>query len=286
MAKRGLGRGLEALITGEVAGNKEQIVEVEVDRISRGAHQVRQKFDEEGLKELAASIAEHGVVQPIVVRPVGEGQYELVAGERRWRAGQLAGLKVIPAVVKDLSDRETTEMALVENVQREDLTAIEEARAYKLLMEEFGLTQEEVARRVGKSRVAVSNAVRLLGLPVEVQEMVEEGRLTPGHARVLAGLEDEKLVKVLADKVAGRGLSVRELERMARGWKEDRQRKRSAGESRHASELAEMEERLQSALGVKVKIKFDGSRGKIEIEYYSWDDLERVAELILGGSKW
>lgn len=211
---RGLGRGLDALIP-VVSEAGEELREIEIERIRPNPRQARESYDEEGLRELAASIEQHGLLQPIVVRPTDEG-YEIVAGERRWRACQLLGRKTITAVVRSYDDVQTAVALLVENIQRKDLSPLEEAGAYRRLIEEFGLTQEEVARRVGKSRATVGNTLRLLGLPPGVLALLKSGELTAGHARALLGLGDARLQEEVARQVVTKGLSVRQVEELVR----------------------------------------------------------------------
>lgn len=212
MAKLALGRGLSALIPETVTAREREVVEIDVARVKAGRFQPRLEFDAERLRELVESIKEKGVIQPIIVRPAG-GEFELIAGERRLRAAKALGARTLPAIVKNADDRQALELAIVENVQREDLNPIEEARAYRTLGEAFTLTQEEIAGKVGKSRAAVANAIRLLKLPEEVQDDIAAGRLTAGHAKVLLAAEDPRQQKALRDLIVARGLSVREAER-------------------------------------------------------------------------
>lgn len=272
--KRGLGRGLEALLPG---GPGEELRDVPVAEIRPNPRQARRQFDEEKLRELAASIEEHGLVQPVVVRPHGNG-YELVSGERRWRAYQALGREFIPAVVREMSDEEAAMAVLIENLQREDLNPLEEALAYRQLMDEFGLTQEEVARRVGKSRAAVANTLRLLGLPAEVQKLIEEGKIAAGHARALAGIEDEGEVVRLARRAAEEGFSVRVLEEEVRKRAGRPKRGRTAGTEDEELRLAA--EEVGRSLGTRVVIRGSRSRGKVEISYGSEDALWRVLDLL------
>lgn len=283
MVRRGLGRGLEALIPQEVE-LREQIVALELEKIEPNPRQPRRQVDEAGLEELAASIREHGVVQPIVVCQVGEGRYRLVAGERRWRACRLLGMTTIPAVVKELSDRESTEVALVENLQREDLNPLEEATAYQMLQEEFGLTQEEVARRVGKSRAQVANTLRLLQLPAEVQGYIEAGLLSAGHGRALLALAGEEQQVRLAQEIVRKGLSVREAEKAVR--REGRRRREMEARDAGEGEWAEIAAALAERLGTKVRVRGREGRGRIEVEFYSLDDLQRLLEILgVGGAQ-
>lgn len=284
MAKRGLGRGLEALIP--VAAGMEKaggVVSLAVEDIRPSRYQPRRRVGQEALEELARSIQEHGVVQPIVVRRMGDGQYELVAGERRWRACQVAGLTEVPALVKELTDREAMEMAMVENLQREDLTALEEARAYRALVEEFGLTQEEVAVRVGKSRPYVANMLRLLHLPEVVQSYLEQGLLSAGHARALLSLEQRAEQEEVARAIVAEGWSVRETEQAVRR----RQRGTTVSTSSRAPvrdqgswEFEHIEERLSEILGTRVTLRPRRTGGVLEISYYSAEDLDRLIEMM------
>lgn len=278
-----LGKGLEALI-GEGGGQGTR--EIPIEDISPGRYQARGEIDQARLEELAASIREHGLVQPVVVRPHGSG-YELVVGERRWRAARLAGLRTIPAVVRELDERRAMELGLIENLQREDLNPLDEAEAYRRLMEEFGLTQEEVAAAVGKQRSTVANALRLLALRPNVQSMIRAGQLSPGHAKVLAGVEDGVTQEALGMAAVRGGWSVRELEERVRRWREGRsagQRRtgRRAGPGQLDPGVREVVERLQAALGTRVHCRPGKRKGVLEIEYYSQEDLERILERITG----
>ena len=283
MGKKGLGRGLEALIP-DMGRQEAPVVEVPIDRIVPSSFQPRRQFDDEGMRELVESVREHGVLQPVVLRKKGE-RLELVAGERRWRAAKEAGLGTVPAVVRDVTDREAMEIALVENLQREDLNPLEEAEAFERLGREFGLTQEEIARRVGKSRPHIANVMRLLHLEKVVQELVRSGRLSMGHARALLGLQG-KLQERIAEMVVARGLSVRQTEELVRkagAGATGRKAKGTRSGERAAAEVLEIEGRLRLALGTRVRIVGDGARGRIEISYFSRDDLERIVEAIGGG---
>jgi ParB family transcriptional regulator, chromosome partitioning protein len=281
--KAGLGRGLEALIPkSEAAGPVAEFQMIPVDQIQPNPSQPRTRFDEAGLEELAASIKEVGVLQPIVVSP-GDDGYVLVTGERRWRAGKKAGLKAIPAVVRGVAGEGTLVEAVIENVQREDLTPLEEAHAYRQLLEEYGMTQEEVARRVGKSRPAVSNTLRLLQLPGAIQSMVDSGTLSPGHARALLGLEDQKYARYLAERAIKEGWSVRQMEDAVKLRRE----MGSAGGAPSGTvrelrpvEVIELEKRLQERLGAKVKINYRNEKGRVEIGFGSVEELERIYRLM------
>jgi ParB family chromosome partitioning protein len=293
MGKKGLGRGLEALLPAyQLMKEKSPVTELKVNSISPNSYQPRRQIDNEKLDELARSITEHGVVQPIVVRPLGEDRYQIVVGERRWRACQQLQLETIPAVIKEVDDQELSEIALVENIQREDLHALEEARAYQQLIESFGLTQEELARRLGKSRPLIANTLRLLLLPEVIQQYLMQELLTPGHARALLGLSGEEDQLQVARQVIEENLSVRETEervRLRQQQKEPEKKKSSAREPLAADYemvLRQMEERLSTVLGTRVKINARGQKGKVEIAYYSTEDLERILGLVLPGEEY
>jgi ParB family chromosome partitioning protein len=282
-SRRALGRGLGALIPGADVTPETGVVEIPVDQISPNALQPRVGFDAEPLAELEASIREHGVLQPVLVRPAPgrPGRFELVAGERRWRAASAAGLKTVPAILRHLDDRGALEAALVENLQREDLNPLERARAYRRLMGEFGLTQDAVASRVGRSQSAVANTLRLLGLPSEVQTSLEAGRITEGHARALLGVEiPEKLLEIWR-RVEERGLSVRETESLARkaGISREIRKRRTGG----TVEINNIQQMISDILGAPVRLRPrpDGS-GQIQITFHSSEDLERLIEIIRG----
>ena len=301
---RGLGKGLEALFgdaevtpipsegntrrTAQSADREEKaeekvtpaeggVIYVDINDIMPNASQPRKQFDEEKLQELADSIEKHGLIQPIVLRKAGKG-YEIVAGERRWRAARLIGLKEIPSIVKELTDEENMLLAIIENMQREDLNPIEEAEGIKKMIDTFGLTQEQVSLSVGKSRPYITNSLRLLKLPELVQQLTAEGKISMGHARALAAIKDEDKQIKLANRTAEEGLSVRQIEVLAQETKKPsrkpaKKKKKSADEKR-------VEEDLKNALGTKVNIKRTGKRGKIEIEFYSKEELERLIDLL------
>lgn len=276
--KPGLGRGLEALIpTDAESGDHPTYIEVPVDSIKPNPDQPRSRFDDETLNELAASITEVGVLQPIVVSRDEDGSLYLIAGERRWRAARKVGLTTIPAVVRGATGDTTLVEALIENVQRQDLTPLEEAHAYKQLLENTGMNQDQVAERVGKSRPAVSNTLRLLQLPGPVQRMIDSGSLRAGHARALLGLEDEKYAVYLAEKASREGWSVRQIEDAVR----DRREIDQPGAARKVKELRpveiiELEKRLSERLGSRVKINYRNQKGRVEIRFGSLEDLERI----------
>lgn len=281
MNRQALGRGLKALIPQAEESRGDEIRQIPVGSIQPNPYQPRREFDEEGLQELAGSIREKGVLQPITVRDTDQG-FELVAGERRWRAAQIAGLREIPALVRGLSDREVMEIALIENLQREDLNPIEEAEAYQVLMREFGLTQEEVAKAVGKGRPTIANRLRLLRLPDVVRQWVGGGKLSPGHAKVLLMLNEEGAIE-LGRRSVDEGWSVRQLEEYLQTKKTKAIRSRKSPKLTQQSPLLrEVEERLEGVLGTKVKIKDREGKGRIEVEYYSTEELNRILETIAG----
>ena len=258
----------------------ETVVFVSLDDIRPNSAQPRKVFDQEALQDLAASIREHGVIQPVLLRPAKTG-FELVAGERRWRAARLAGLKQIPAIVRELTDRQNMFYALIENMQREDLNSIEEARGMEEMMSTFGLNQEETAKTIGKSRSYVTNALRLLRLPQDVQDMVMDGRLSAGHARAIAGLEGEALQLEAAVKCVENGWSVRQVESYTGEQKKPAKRRKSRllGKNKD-KDLAAVEQQVTEALGTKVRIRGTEKKGKLELEYYSRGELERLIEIL------
>ncbi|MCR4440578.1 MAG: ParB/RepB/Spo0J family partition protein [Peptococcaceae bacterium] len=286
MTKSRLGRGLSALIPTESDAlvKDEPVTEIKLELIKPNSFQPRKSFDKDKLDELARSIQEHGVVQPVVVRPLGNGEYELVVGERRLRACQQLLLEKIPAVVKDLSDRQMVEIALIENIQREDLNPVEEAAAYKRLMEEFDLTQEEVAQRVAKSRSFVANMLRLLKLPQPVLEMLSSGQLTVGHVRPLLAVDNEEQQIKLAGEMIEKNLTVRDAEALTKKQVAEKPmdgKKNKGKENKLPPGILDLESRLRSLCGTKVRIKQMGEKGRIEIDYYSSDDLDRIVSIFL-----
>ena len=277
----GLGRGLDALIPS--ARDERGVLAVPVDRVTRNPSQPRGSFDDVHLGELAASIAAHGVLQPIVVRELADGGYELIAGERRLRASRLAGLETIPAIVRDTDDSGETslELALIENLQREDLNAIETARAYRELIDRFGLTHEAVARQVGKSRVAVSNSLRLLDLAPETRDAILDGRITEGHGRALAAITIPELQRAALNVVLERQLSVRQTEELVRRKREER----VPGTRRALShDLQEVEAQLRGVLATKVGIVRTRRGGRLVIDFYSDEELDRLYSIITRGA--
>lgn len=280
--KGGLGKGLDALFMDNETADS-GIVTLRLSEIEPNRDQPRKVFSEEALNELADSIREHGVLQPLLVRPLSTGGYQLVAGERRWRASRMAGLREVPVVIRDMDEEQAMEIALIENLQREDLNAIEEASGYKLLMERYGMTQEQVAKRVGKSRPAVANALRLLNLPPRVMEMVEEGEVSPGHARALLSFEDPEQMMDVAQKVRKGKYSVRDIEKMSKHPGEPAVEELTSAEAEdvwgsQAAFFTEMELALSGELGRKVKIARNGNSGILQIQFYNEDDLKELAQ--------
>ncbi len=280
--KGGLGRGLDALF---VDNSIEEIstantVKLRINEIEPNRDQPRKTFDEEALSELADSIAQHGVIQPLLVRPVSDG-YQLVAGERRWRAARLAGLSEVPVVVKELSDSETMEIALIENLQREDLNPIEEAEGLQLLIDTYGLTQDECAKRVGKSRPAITNSLRLLNLPKELSELVKNSLLSTGHARALLPIGDKEKMVSLADEIIKKGLSVRETERMVKMMLKNMEAKAEKRVKKRDTYYDEVELALGETMGRTVKVFVGkGNKGTLEIEFFGKEDLAKIAKAL------
>lgn len=280
--KGGLGRGLDALFADnsieEIASTS--AVKLKIMDIEPNRDQPRKIFDEDALAELADSIAKHGVIQPLLVRPMPDGSYQLVAGERRWRASRMAGLTEVPVVIKELSDDEAMALALIENLQREDLNAIEEAQGIKALMDTLSLTQDEAAERVGKSRPAVANALRLLKLPDSVIALVSDGKLSPGHARALLGFKNEQDIIETADLIIEKGLTVRDVEKLVK--KRNKEPKAEKPAARRASYYDEVELALTDFLGRKVKVgtKPGKESGVLEIDFFDKDDLTRLADAL------
>lgn len=281
--KAGLGRGLEALIPTESEnGDGPEFLQVAVDEVQANPEQPRSRFDDEALQELAASIKEVGVLQPIVVTE-GVTGYVLIAGERRWRAARQAGLTTIPAVVRGTAGESTLVESLVENVQRQDLTPLEEAHAFRQLLEDYGMSQDQVAEKVGKSRPAVSNTLRLLQLPGPIQTMVDAGHLSAGAARALLGLDDEKYASYLAEKAVNEGWSVRRVEdavRLRLEMESPRPTASKAVRQLRPVEIIELENRLSEHLDTKVKINYRNEKGRVEIKFASLGDLERIYRII------
>lgn len=280
MQRIALGKGLDALLP-EVKTEGENIREIKILEIKSSRYQPRRYFDPDKQKELVDSIKEKGVIQPVLVRPTKEG-YELIAGERRLQAAKTAGLDRVPAIVKDVVDSEVLEIALIENIQRQDLNPIEEADAYQRLIKEFHLTQESLAKEVGKDRATVANTLRLLKLPLKIQEEVSIGTISMGHARAILSLESEVEQLEACEKVIKKGLSVREVEELVKRMKKESVSRETSPTKELDVTLAACEEDLMRALGTKVKIKQETTgKGKIEIEFYSASDLDRIIEKII-----
>ena len=272
--RKALGRGLSALL-GTTETEPEQLREIDVDRILPNAHQPRRNFDEESLNELADSIRAHGVIQPIVVQPLPDNFYQLIAGERRWRAAQRAGLHRLPAVIRESGADSSLEIALIENLQREDLNPIEEAQAYEKLIVDFGLTQEEVARRVGKSRVTITNMLRLLRLPAEVQQWMAEDKITTGHAKALLSLSDLSAILDAAKKIIQGNYSVRQAEMLVSRFGKAGAKDGETAEVMDPNVKAAIHA-LEQALGTKVAIQESGGKGKIELHFFSLEEMHRL----------
>ena len=276
----GLGRGLGALLGDDVLkAESTGSLYLPISQVESCSSQPRKHFDEASLAELADSIREHGIIQPLTVRKLASGYYQIIAGERRWRAARLAGLQEVPVIVMEADDRKAAELAMIENLQREDLNPIEEAAGFQSLMETYHMTQEEAASRVGKSRSAVANALRLLSLTPPVAKLVEEGKLSAGHARALLGAPTQSLQRQGARAVLDKGLSVRQTEALVKALQKEKKPKVRT-EDMLAIYLADLEKNLGSQLGRKVHIQHRGKKGKLELEYYSEDDLETLLRLL------
>lgn len=270
--KTALGKGIEALIPER--GN--EISHIDINRIFPGDQQPRKTFKSDSLKELAASIKEKGILQPIIISRVGDGTFRVVAGERRWRAAGLAGMKKIPALIKDIVSQDSLEIALIENLQREDLNPVETAEAFHRLMTDHNLTQEDLSIKIGKDRATVANYLRLLKLPAEIKSLISNGTLSTGHAKALLSIEGKKNQIEASRRIVKRGLSVREAELLSK--KSSRPGK---GNIKKDPQITSLEEKLIRSLGTKVRIMNRGKKGKIEIEFYSFEELERLLEILL-----
>lgn len=280
--KGGLGKGLDAIFIENDTENKSSVM-LKISEVEPNKDQPRNDFDEKALAELADSIAQHGVLQPLLVRPISADCYQIVAGERRWRASRMAGLSEVPAIIKELSDSEVMEIALIENLQRENLSPIEEALGYKSLIETYSLTQDEVAQTVGKSRSAIANAIRLLGLPQSVLDFISQGVLTAGHARALLTLKDSDVIEKVAKKFAEDFVSVREAEKICKDILENNNdKKKKAKVIKRNPFFDEVEISLKEILGRRVKVKNSPrkSKGFLEIEFYDSDDLANIAKCL------
>ncbi len=286
MKKGGLGRGLGALIEDfSAGGGNEAVTTLPLQRVEPNPKQPRRQFDEEELEALADSIREHGIVQPLAVRAVGGGYYQIIAGERRWRAARLAGLTEVPVLVVEADDRTVMELAMVENLQRQDLNPMEEAEGYRVLLEDYGMTQEQAAARVGKSRPAVANALRLLALPEEIRELLRSGALTAGHARAVLVLPTAAQQCAAAQKIAALSLSVRQAETMCKRLAAGQRAELPAAAPLEVDYVAECEKQLARHLGRRVKIVNGKRKGKFELEFYGPEDLQRLYDALLALEK-
>lgn len=282
--KSGLGKGLDALFLDNSTENQSgSVTQLSLNEIEPNREQPRKHFDEAALSELSESIAMHGVIQPLLVRPISDGGYQLIAGERRWRASRMAGLTQVPVVIREMTDSEAMELALIENLQREDLNPIEEAEGFKLLMDTYSLTQEQAAERVGKSRPAVANALRLLSLPAKVIVLLKEGKLSSGHARALLPLKDEKTMLLLCKEISEKDLSVRETEKIVKNLLSDKKEKKEKKPKKRDPYYDECELSIREALGRKANINLaKGDKGTIEIEFFGKDDLKKILKSLAG----
>lgn len=282
MAKKGgLGKGLDAIFHDNARADDGGAVELNINELEPNRGQPRKEFSEEAMRELADSIAQHGVLQPLLVRPLLSGGYQIVAGERRWRAARMAGLATVPALIRELTDSEVMQIALIENLQREDLKPLEEAQGYQALMEEFGFTQDEISKSVGKSRPAVTNALRLLNLPEAVRGMLARGDLSAGHARTLLSFKDEAAMLAAAKRVVAEGLSVRELEKMAK--KANAEKPEAVRSTRRIRYYDEAELALRDTLNRVVHVGGTKKKGVLTIEFYGEEDLKNLlSDLMLG----
>lgn len=273
--KAGLGKGLDALFLDNSTTEKGDTL-LSLNDIEPNREQPRKYFDEEALSELADSIAKHGVIQPLLVRPLSDGGYQLIAGERRWRASRIAGLSEVPVVIREMSDQQAAELALIENLQREDLNPIEEAEGFKLLMDRYNFTQEQAAERVGKSRPAVANALRLLALPEEILDLVKSGKLSAGHARTILPITDKTLLTKLVGEIMSKELSVRETERLVKTLSKPAEEK-STKKAKRDPFYDECELSISETMGRKAKINVSkNNKGTIELEFFSKEDLEKI----------
>ena len=281
--KFALGKGLSALIPDEVEENVDKNLYISINKIKSDSDQPRKAFDSEKIVELTESIKTHGILQPLILRKESQDQYIIVAGERRWRAAKMAGLQEVPAIIMDLSDRDILEISLIENIQRQDLNPIEEAMAYKKLLNDFKITQEELSKRIGKSRVAISNTIRLINLDSRVLQYLIEGIISEGHGKALLAIENADLQCEIAQQVIDEKLSVRQLEKLVKKINESKN-EQEIDNSRNSNNInpyyKEIRDQLQNYFGTKVNISNKKNKGKIEIEYYSEDDLQRILDII------
>lgn len=279
MSKRGLGKGLEALIPKVEQKEKGLVVEMDIESLTPNLFQPRKSFDKEKMEELKGSIKKHGIIQPVVVRKMANG-FEVVAGERRLKAAKEIGLKKIPAIIRSINNEKSLEIALVENIQREDLNPVEQANAFKRLIDEFKLTQQELAEATGKSRALVTNTIRLLKLNPEIQKNIAEGKISFGHAKLLLSIEDEEMQSAVCERIIATDLSVRDTERLIKNIGRV-QKKKFQVKNITIEHFPEIEGRLRDALGTKISILYDGKKGKINIEFYNKEDLRRITDLLL-----
>jgi len=279
MSKRGLGKGLEALIPKVEQKEKGLVLEIEVENLTPNLFQPRKNFNKEKMEELKESIKKHGIIQPIVARKMANG-YEIIAGERRLKAAQEIGLKKIPVIIKSINNEKSLEIALVENIQREDLNPVEQANAFKRLIDEFNLTQQELAEVTGKSRTLVTNTIRLLKLNPEIQKNISEGKISFGHAKLLLSIEEEEVQKAVCERIIVNDLSVRDTEHLIKNI-EKAQKRQFKVKNITIERFPEVEGKLRDVLGTKINILYDGKKGKISIEFYSKEDLRRIAGLLL-----
>jgi ParB family chromosome partitioning protein len=277
MAKGGLGKGLNAIF--QEAGKEEKIQDIKINQLRPNPYQPRKVFEQDAINELKESILQHGILQPLVVRKSIKG-YEIVVGERRFRAAKEAKLESVPAVVRELSEQQMMELAVLENLQREDLNPIEEGIAYQTLMEKLKLTQEEVAKRLGKSRPHVANHIRLLSLPPKVQELISGGKISMGHGRALLGLRQKAKIPAIVEKIINENLNVRQLEKLIQNINENVSRETQKPEKKKDIFIQQRENSLREKFGTTVNIKASKNKGKIEIEFFSEDDLERILQLL------
>ncbi|MDB2161915.1 ParB/RepB/Spo0J family partition protein [Clostridium butyricum] len=282
--KFALGKGLSALIPEDLVESEQQDEKgkmlIPLNEIRNDNNQPRKAFDNDKIAELTESIKTHGIIQPLILRKSDDGLYVIVAGERRWRAAKMAGLKDVPAIVMELSEKDVLEISLIENIQRQDLNPIEEASAYKKLLSDFNLTQEDLSKRIGKSRTAITNTMRLMNLDRRVQQYIIEGIITEGHGRALLGIKDKEIQYELSQKVIDENLSVRELERLVKRILEGKTSEEKETNNELNPYYKEIKNQLQSYFGTKVNISNKNNKGKIEIEYYSEDDLQRILDII------
>jgi len=280
--KYGLGKGLRALIPENALEEKTEgknTILIDIDLISANKTQPRKNFDEQKILQLSQSIQEHGIIQPLILNKTGDDVYSIVAGERRWRAAKLANIKEVPAIIMNLSDKEILEISLIENIQRQDLNPIEEALAYKRLINDFNLTQEELSVKIGKSRTAITNCMRLLNLDSRVQEYIIDGVITEGHGRALLGVEDGELQYKLAQNVIDENLTVRDIEKIIKNLNSSKSTKKDNIKKENPY-YVDIKEKLEDLFGTKVSLMDKKNKGKIQIEYYSQEDLQRILDIL------